>query len=166
MWMADATAIASAAVTAAFDYAAEKMGLEREKVLARLRRGDSGACGYCHYYLAKQMADSLGALDGNVKAVYVMDYDATAEDLCFGESLAMPLVHLIVWAQPKTEALCSLVAALDGALVKVYADKMGTRLLKHLLDVQVVDDASVEDRTGYGAVLSSLRHRPVQVWAR
>jgi hypothetical protein len=165
-WMVNATAIAGAAVAAAFDYAAEKMALKREEVLARMRQRDPSACGYCHYFLAKQVAGSLGALDNNVKAVYVMDYDATAEDLCFGEGPALRLVHLIVWAQPKTEALGSLVAALDGALVKEYSERMETNQLKHLLDVQVVDDASVEARTGYGVVLSSLRNRPVQIWER
>jgi hypothetical protein len=43
---------------------------------------------------------------------------------------------------------------------------IGTRQLAHLLDVQIVDDADVKNRVGYGAMLSSLHHRPIQVWER
>ena len=76
------------------------------------------------------------------------------------------IIHLIVWAQRKTGALNSLVAALDRALVQSYADLIGMRQLTHLLDVQVIDDADVENRVGYGAMLSSIHHRPIQVWER
>jgi hypothetical protein len=38
--------------------------------------------------------------------------------------------------------------------------------LAHLLDVQVVEDIDVEERTGYGALLSSVHNRPIQVWER
>jgi hypothetical protein len=119
-----------------------------------------------HYNLAKQAAEFLGALDENVKAVYICDYDATPEDLCFGEATQASLVHLVVWARRKTGALNSLVAALDRALVQSYADLIGMRQLAHLLDVQVIDDADVENRVGYGAMLSSIYHRPIQVWER
>jgi hypothetical protein len=38
--------------------------------------------------------------------------------------------------------------------------------LQHLLDVQVVDDAEVEKRVGYGGLLFSLHHRPLKIWER
>jgi len=105
-------------------------------------------------------------LDENVKAVYVVDYDATPQDLCFGEATPTSLIHLLVWAERKTGALDSLVAALGLALAQRYADLTGRPRLTHLLDVQVIDDADVKNRVGYGALLSSLHHRPIQVWKR
>jgi hypothetical protein len=163
----DAASMAEAALAKALKFCAQKMGLDsHQAVVDRLRQGDSTACSYCHYSLAKQVAESLGTLDENVKAVYVCDYDATPEDLCFGEATQAPLVHLVVWARRKTGALNSLVAALDRASVQSYADLIGMRQLTHLLDVQVIDDADVENRVGYGAMLSSIHHRPIQVWER
>ena len=163
----DSDSTAEMALTQALEFCAQKMGLaDHQAVVDHLQRGDRNACKYCHYSIAKTVAESLGALDRKVKAVYVVDYDATPEDICFGEGPQASLVHLIVWAERKTKALDSLVSALDRALVKRYADLVGTRQLAHLLDVQVVDDGDVENRVGYGAMLSSLYNRPIQVWER
>ena len=75
-------------------------------------------------------------------------------------------MHLLVWAQCKTAALRALIAALDRALARAYTDMLGEGCPAGLLDVQVVDDADVGRRSGYGALLSSMYHRPVQVWQR
>ena len=163
----DAGSTVEIALAQALQFCAQKMGLDGvQAVIDRLQRGDSSACQYCQYSLAKQVGESLGALDENVKAVYVVDYDATPEDLCFGEATPTSLIHLIVWAERKTGALDSLVAGLDLALAQKYADLTGQRQLAHLLDVQVIDDTDVKNRVGYGALLSSLYHRPIQVWER
>ena len=163
----DAASMAEATLAKALEFCAQKMGFDsHQAVVGHLRQGDSTTCSYYHYNLAKQVAEFLGALDENVKAVYICDYDATPEDLCFGEATQASLVHLVVWARRKTGALNSLVAALDRALVQSYADLIGMRQLAHLLDVQVIDDADVENRVGYGAMLSSIYHRPIQVWER
>ena len=163
----DAASTAEIALTEALEFCAQKMGLAgRQAAVDRLRQGDNTACKYCHYSIAKQVAESLGALDENIKAVYVIDYDATPEDLCFGEGIQTSPIHLIVLAKRKTSALDSLVEALDRALVERYADTIGTRQLAHLLDVQVVDETDVKNRVGYGAMLSSLHQRPIQVWER
>ncbi len=163
----NAASTAEISLTQALKFCAQKMGLaDHQAVIDHLRQGDSTACKYCHYSIAKQVAESLGALDKNIKTVYIVDYDATPEDLCFGEGIQTSLIHLIVWAERKTSALESLIGALNCALVERYADVIGTCQLAHLLDVQVVDDADVKNRVGYGAMLSSLYNRPIQVWKR
>lgn len=163
----DAGSTAEIALTQALEFCAQKMRLAgHQAVVDHLRKGDSNACQYCHYSIAKQVAESLGALDSNIKAVYIVDYDATPQDICFSEGTQASLVHLIVWAERKTKALDSLVEALDRALVRRYADVVGTHQLAHLLDVQVVDDGDVKNRVGYGAMLSSLYNRPIQIWKR
>jgi hypothetical protein len=35
-----------------------------------------------------------------------------------------------------------------------------------VLDVQVVDDQDVANRTSYGALFQAIHHRPLQVWER
>lgn len=122
---------------------------------------------YCRHGIAHEIAAAIGALDDHVRSVYTLDYDATPEDMCFGETArTTSLIHLIVWTQRKTAALDALATALDRALVEVYGDVAGASGLATLLDVQVIDDRDVERRSGYGALLASAHHLPMQVWAR
>ena len=136
-------------------------------VVDLLRQCDRTAHAYCIYGMAKSVATSLGAMDENIKSVYVYDYDATPEDLCFDMSdPSAPMVHLIIWTERKTAALSALIAALDRALACVYADVLDRPQIKSLLDVQMIDNEDVDSCKGYGALLSSLHHRPMQIWAR
>jgi len=163
----DVAGTAKVILTQAMEYCAQKMRLGSwQIVINRLMEGDGRACEYCHYSVAKQVAETLGTLDDNIKAIYIHDYDATPEDLCFGEAGRALPIHLLVWAQPKTAALKVLVETWDRALAQGYAEMIGGRQFESVLDVQVLDDADVENRIGHGALLSSLHHRPLQVWKR
>jgi hypothetical protein len=163
----DAASTADIVLNQAMEYCAQKMGLGAAWLaVEQLREGDGTACSYCRYSTAKQMAEALGSLDENIRAVYVYEYDATPEDLCFGEAVSTSPIHLIVWVERKTSALGSLVEALDHALAKSYAALVGKSQLSHMVDVQTVDDADVENRTGYGALLSSFQNRPLKIWGR
>jgi hypothetical protein len=165
--MPNATSTAEDVLNKAMEFCAKKMGFESPQIaIARLQQGDHTVCEYCQFSIAEQMAEALGALDENVKAIYMFEYDATPEDICFGKLERPPLLHLIVWVDHKTEALNSLVAMLDRALAHSYAQLIGPSQLRHLLDVQVIADAEVENRIGYGALLSSIHHRPLKVWER
>jgi hypothetical protein len=162
------SAAGQAILSHALSYCAAKMSLGGPRIAAeRLCQGDDAASGYCLYCIAKQAAETIGALDENVRAVYTFDCEATPEDASLGEiARGAPLVHLLVWTQRKTAALDALLAALDRALARAYADMLGVGRPAGLLDVQVVDDVQVGRRSGYGALLSSMYHRPVQVWQR
>ena len=168
MQPAEASVTAESILAQALSYCAHKMGLDGpQAVVERLRQGDGISCGYCLHSIAKQVAQALGTLDGNVRAVYTFEDDATPEDECFGEvARGAPLVHLIVWAQRRTAALCSLVGALDRSLAHAYASVVAMGQPVGLLDVQVIDDVDVENRSGYGALLGSIHHRPIEVWHR
>jgi len=152
----------------AMHFCARKIGIDSlDAVADLLRQNDRTACEYCLYGMAKGVATSLGAMDKHVKAVYVLDYDATPEDLCFGTlNQGTSLVHLIVWTERKTAALSSLIAALDRALAQAYTDLLGGPQMEALLDVHMIDDADVENRTGHGALLQAIHHRPIQIWER
>jgi hypothetical protein len=164
----DAASSSENVLSEAVAFCARKVGADSlDAAVDLLRQNERTACGYCLYSIAKQLAASLGAVDENVKAVYVLDYDATPEDLCFGTlNQGAPLVHLIVWAERKTAALSSLVAALDRALAQAYTDLVGGPQAETLLDVQMIDDADVENRTGHGVLLQSIHHRPIEIWKR
>ena len=163
----DAASTADIVLNHAIEYCAQKLGLEAVwLVVEQLKQGDGTACSYCRYSMAKQMAEALGSLDENVRAVYLYDYDATPEDLCFGQAVHASPIHLILWVERKTSALESLVEALDHALAKSYAAMMDRSQPAHILDVQMVDDSDVENRTGYGTLLSSFYNPPLKVWER
>jgi hypothetical protein len=162
----DADTAASGAIDYALDFCAAKMKLANsDEALALLRRSSRDVRGYFEYGLAKHLAEYVGALDGEVQAVYLYDDEATPEDVIFGEA-APTLVHLVVWAQRKTGALSSLVVALDRAATQRYAELMEAPEQAHLLDVQVVDSTEVNSRSGFGAMLTWLHHRPLIVWKR
>jgi hypothetical protein len=137
-----------------------------EAVLSLLRMGDPTILGYWRYGLAQQVAGYVGDLDGDVRSVYVGEYDATPEDIVFGETRPNSLIHMIVWVSRKTAALTALVEALDLALVAECGRQLDRDEAAHLLDVQVVDDDEVREGVGYGALLSSSHHRPIRVWQR
>lgn len=158
--------IAAGAHEAGLAHAAEKTGLEPSQVLERLQRGDRSTCDRYRYGLAKQVAEAIGILDQGIRSIHLMEYDATPTDVCFCEANADPRIHLVVWTQRRTQALGALTAAIDRALVQTYRDIVCAPALQQLLDVQVVDDAEVAQRSGYGAMLSSIHHRPLPLWRR
>ena len=66
----DATSTVQGALVQALDYCARKLNLSTpQESLQRIREGDRGALSYCHYQLAQQVAEALGALDDNVRSV-------------------------------------------------------------------------------------------------
>lgn len=164
----DATSAAQFVLAEALEFCAQKMGLDSiEEALDCLRQSDDGvACGYWQYGVGKKAAEALAALDDNIKAIYVYDYEAATDEFPFGQVTQLLPVHMIALVGRKTNALDSLIVALERALLQNYAEQVGIGQPKHLLDVQVVDDAEVKNQIGYGALLCSLYHRPIEVWGR
>jgi hypothetical protein len=162
------TSTAESILAEAIGFCAQKMGAgSRAAVVHLIQQRDRTACEYYLYGMAKQVAASLGAMDENVQEVHTIDYDATPEDLCFGcGPHNASLIHLLVWTRRKTAAFNSFVEALDRALVQACADTFGRRGLTTLLDVQVVDDADVRQRRGYGAFRAWMHQPPVRIWKR
>ena len=138
---------------------------DRDAVVSALRAGEAVVSGYFYYSLARSAGAYLGTWDHDVKAVYTFDLEATPEDACFGEA-RHPLVHLIVWVERKTAALAALAATLDRALAEQVGSLRGQQERQFILDVQIVDSAEVSSRTGYGAVLASVRPNAIQVWGK
>ena len=161
----DPASTAATAVEAAFEYAASKMHLDNvEIVQSMLRAGRSDARGYFEYALAREMAEHIGALDSETQGVYLYDAEATPDDEVFSE-FPETMVHLIVWARRKTGALTALLDGLDRAVAAEYANRIGSKQTT-MLDFQVVDDAEVNARSGFGAMLAWLHNRPLMVWKR
>lgn len=163
----DADSAVEDAVARALEFAASKTAAPgRAAVLEALRRRDVTMIQYTTYGLASHLAETLGALDEMVNAVYLFDAGAAGEDEMFGEPARDLSIHLIVWVERKTKALGALVSGLDRALGSAIAALQVMPARSHLLDVQIVDTTEVQQRIGYGALLSSLHQRPLQIWRR
>ncbi len=163
----DATTAARQMVSNALAYCGSKIQVAHvDAVLEAVRSGHHIARAAACYALSREIAEYLAALDDNIGVVYYYDYEATPEDTCFGQVNPAPSIHLVVWAGRKTNALRSLAAALDRALAAEWGRRLGLPHLRHVLDVQLVDNADVNDRIGYGALLTSNQYRPIKLWQR
>jgi hypothetical protein len=168
LYLPNAASTAKHVWTQALEFCTRKMALESpDAVVERLCDNDRVARQYCLYSVAKETSIALGDLDPEIRAIYTLDYDATPYDLCFHQaSIDSSPVHLIVWTGRKTAALDAMIASLDHALTQICNDLIDTHSIASLLDVQVIDDDQVESQVGYGALLSSIHHQPIQVWSR
>jgi hypothetical protein len=164
--LSDAESAAQAALVGAISFTSQKMHLNRAEVAIALKQNDHETYGYFKYGLAAQVAEHVAGLDPLVKSVYLYDDEATPEDEVFGECQPSRLIHLLVVAKRKTEALNALIGALDRALVRGFAGLANAPHLAHLLDVQVVDETEVQSRLGYAALLSSIHHQPLPILER
>ena len=117
----DMTAVAERTLTWALELCAKRMGLmDGAQAAARhVRQGNVVARMHCCSSIARQIAESLGASEQNVRAIYAPDYDVLFWDLCSGEQTRdESMVHLLVWTRRKTAAFDSLVTAWDRALAQ------------------------------------------------
>ncbi len=162
----DVARIAEKILAEALEFCAVKMQIESADAVVDRMQCDTGTCSCFRYGLAKYAAECLGTLDDDIKTVYLYEYEATPEDLCFGEIEPASLIHLITWVTRKTSALTALISAVDRSLAGACADRMGVSGLCHILDVQVIDDADVNRGVGYGGLLRSLHLRPLEIWKR
>jgi hypothetical protein len=165
----DASSV-STLLGAAVERGAAKLGKSGREVAEALHLGDCSICEAVRYQLAMQLAEYLGSVDSTVKAVYWYepDYATGVEEPIPDRPNLSPGINMIVWANRKSAALTSVVASLNSALseeVRRFGCPKANALC-WALEVQVVDDDQVLQRTGYGALINSIYVRPMEVWRR
>lgn len=145
---------------------AQKMELsDIETLVSHLNKRNSMAINYFRYDVARELGEVLGKWDKNIKAVYFWDNDdtSTAEGSLENKPV-FSLIHMIIWSQKKTKALNALIEAIDRVMVQQFRGLTGLIKLENVLDIQVVDDEEVRNRTGYAALLNSIYQPPIQLW--
>ncbi|RPJ61879.1 MAG: hypothetical protein EHM12_04945 [Dehalococcoidia bacterium] len=162
----DSSSTAESILNKALKTSANKMGFRDVKqFIDCIKEGDPVACSYCHYNIAKELGEVLGSWDKNIKYIYAYGYDDnTSAEECAENVSPFSLVHMIIWAERKTKALTAMIETLDRAITQHQCKLLCLNDLKHMLDIQVIDDADVKNRTGYAALLKSIYQTPVQVW--
>jgi hypothetical protein len=139
---------------------------DRSTATARLQAGEGAACASLRHALACRVAAGLAEIDDTIKAAYLLEEIDTAEEAWNEATPRTAAIQVILWVQPRTAALSALVDALDAALLPRYASLVGAEAMTRLLLVQLVDDAAVRDRVGFGLLLTSTRNRPLRIWER
>lgn len=134
--------------------------------LERLRNGDSMACGYYHYALARHIAAYVGDQDENVLEAFIYGYDGLPEDAGDEEETNNSPIHLIFCVRRKTAALEALLGALETILRQRCVDLTGVGRSSPIFDALLVEEADVAGRRGCGALLTGLHQRALSVWKR
>ncbi|MBM4466808.1 MAG: hypothetical protein FJ014_14870 [Chloroflexi bacterium] len=165
------TTIVTGMMEDAIEFSAKKMGLKgRDQTLEALRCGDCSVCEYLRYGLAEGVADYLGSVDDTVKAIYTYEpeYATSVDDPLPGRPNLSPGISMLAWVSRKSAALSSVVTSLGSALAEEFGRLACPKAnaLCSMLDVKLVDDKEVQERTGYGALIGSLYVRPLEIWRR
>ena len=155
----------------AIEFCAKKTGLNgRDQTVEALRCGDCSVCEYLRYGLAEGVAEYLGSVDDTVKVVYTYEpeYATSMDEPLPGRPNLSPGISMIAWVSRKSAALSSVVTSLGSALVKEFRQLACPKAnaMCCMLDVRLVDDKEVQERTGYGVLIGSLYVRPLEIWRR
>lgn len=146
---------------------AQRMGVTSSQVVVNnLHHGDASTCRVFYRGLAQEVAQFLGTLDEDIKAVYLFDYASAVECAPLDMFNSIVPIHLIVWTRRKTAALYAFIAAIDRALVQGINVLCQDCQVTRFLDTQFIDDADVKDRAGYGTLPFSIGLAATQVWRR
>lgn len=151
------------------DFCGQKTNiLGRDAIAEALKGGNRAAYEYFHYGLAKEIGNYLGSVEATVKAVYLFEPEAMPGEVIEEKPSLTEGLDLIVWVDGQKDALAPLVRVIDGELLDEYKSLLGpaTEAMRSLMTVNVIDDRDVQERAGYGALITSIYTRPTKVWSR
>jgi hypothetical protein len=120
------------------------------------------------YGLAEGATNVIVANDGNVLAVYHFEESANPDSET-EEALTPDVgVHLLLLVEANSAALTAFIQSLDGTLTGLIRELPSPALVKRasILNVIPITQEEVDNKRGYGALLSSMFARPVKLWAR
>lgn len=152
-------------------FSAGKSGMaDKDQVVLARGNGDCITCDYLRFGLANEVAGYLGSIDETIKTIYIYEPEAATamNGNLHNHPGLVPGINMIIRVSRKTAALESLLTS----VVSAVEDEFGqfncpdANALCNMLDVIVVDDSEIEQRTGYGALIGSLFAPPIEIWQR
>jgi predicted nucleotidyltransferase len=146
----------------ALSFCCEKSNLKAHQILNLLHLGNNWVHSTFRYGLAKQVAFYLNEVTNNIKAVYV--YGTILEDKASFTSD----IDMIIHSKNKNTDLSLVIKNLDKEILKYYKGLMNGQCegMGHMLDIHIVDDEEIDQRRGYGAVITSLANHPIRIWTQ
>jgi len=138
------------------------------RVVEALQMGDRAVHDYLRYGLAREIGSYLGHMEASVKAVYFFEPESMAEEDIEQRKDLTRGIQLIAWVTNGRTSVRARAETLGEALLKEYKALLGpaAEAMSDILMLDVVDDHDVAERTGLGAVISSVHTRPIEVWSR
>ena len=120
------------------------------------------------YGLTLKVAEVLAANDRNVLEVFTYDVDLNPDAEISGETPLDATVRLLVRVSTPSAALQAFVGALDRALVARLRELPSSLLRERefILDVNLITEQDIQNRTGYAKLLTSPFVPPLMVWQR
>lgn len=165
LYTSDARAIAEIIVGNTLEWASARLQCELDEVIQSLNNGDLTVQRELKLGLAHFVAEYLGFLDRDIKAVYIANSADPDRDRT--RDTAPPLmIQLVVYAEPKTAALASLIGALNRALTAVLQASVASVGHDRFLDVQLVNAADREKLARYAALLTPPIQYGMRIWER
>ncbi|MTI84722.1 MAG: hypothetical protein FH756_12645 [Firmicutes bacterium] len=141
-------------------FCCQRENITRDKVI----RGMQSGCCYSHsnfrYAVAKNLCRIL-ANENDINAIYL--HGSTVKD----KARVSSDIDLVLHVRRKEKELSSRLEQLNFELLSYYKELLDgyASSATILLDVQLVDDYEVRQRTGYGVLISSLFNRPLKLWS-
>ncbi|MDW7649916.1 MAG: nucleotidyltransferase domain-containing protein [Bacillota bacterium] len=149
-------------VPEAIRFCCQKEHMTEETFFRNLQAGDEATHSRLRYALAKGISGYLGSFDDNLQSVYV--YGSTMDD---NAGLSSD-IDLIIQVKCKNGETKRALEILDSYLLISYRILLGNDeyRMNCMLDVHIVDEQDIKERTDYGCLISSQHTIPVKVWSR
>ncbi len=118
------------------------------------------------YSLAKGVAETLAANDKRVWRIYLLEPSANPDAEAEADLPLEATIHLVVVVENTSAALESLIASLDRGLAECVRELPSPLLAdcRSILDVNLVTEEAVKQKTGYANLLSSIFAPPLKLW--
>ncbi len=120
------------------------------------------------YGLASRAAEVLAAADDNIQAAYEYDLDMNPDAEIGGELPLDATMRLLVHVSTPSAALQAFITALDRALLASLRELPSPlfRERAFILDVNLITDQDIRQRTGFAKLLTSPFAPPLRIWQR
>ena len=157
-------------VEKAIAFCAEKnFAGDTRQTLHTLRRGVCNICCHVTDSLEIQIGEYLGQIDKSVKAIYKYGPDRGKKYPQIQDKAVWKTgINLVVWIRGERTMLRMLGTPLETALT-ASRRRIGCKIATsacYTLDLKVVNNADVQNRRGFGAIIESKFIRSAQVWPR
>lgn len=147
----------------------KKFGGDTQQALEAVQEGQADACECLCDSLVIHITKYLGQTGESIKAIfeYEPDYAAIHPRAHIGAYRTRRQgVNLVIWVVTKSDSLTDQIGNLGVTLLESQR-KLGLAEPQLLtFDFKIVDDKDVQEKRGYGLIVSSKLVRSTQVWSR
>jgi len=144
---------------------ARKRGAGDAHVLELLRQGDGEALGYFRYAVAREAGAFAAQQDPTIQDVYVVEAGSDPDEQPRPTSF-LTVIVVVREVTAATRSLWTWISDRVTAEYKALLDAPQVAQMGSLLDVHLVTETEVQQRSGMAVLVSSLYTPALPVWQR